>query len=76
MMNGSPYFNSQERDKKKAEVVIHPFKIGLVQAAKRAPPRVLVQDLRFGRYAGDKDHTGLLRDVEIHEIFCNFSIVK
>ena len=37
--------------------MIHPFKISLVQAAKRAPPRVLVQDLRFRRYAGDKDHT-------------------
>ena len=36
--------------------MIHPFKISLVQAAKRAPPRVLVQDLRFGKYAGDKDH--------------------
>ena len=51
------FFNPQERDKKEAEVVIHPFKIGLVQAANRTPPRVLVEDLRFGRYAGDKDHS-------------------
>ena len=70
------FFNSQERDKKETEVVIHPFKIGLVQTAHRAPPRVLVQYLCFGRYAGDKDHTGMLWNSEYHEIFCNFPFVK
>jgi len=50
------FFNSQKRDKKETEVVIHPLKIGLVQTANRAAPRVLVQYLRFWRYAGDKDH--------------------
>jgi hypothetical protein len=53
------FFNSQDRDKKETEVVIHPFKISLVQTAKRAPPGVLVQYLCFGRYAGDEDHTGV-----------------
>ena len=56
MMNGSPYFNSQERNKKETEVMIHPFKISLVQTTNRAAPWVLVQYLRFGRYAGDEDH--------------------
>ena len=51
------FFNSQERDKKETEVVIHPLIISLVQTANRAPPRVLVQYLRFRRYAGDKDHS-------------------
>ena len=50
------FFNSQERNKKETEVVIRPFKISLVQTANRAAPRVLVQYLRFGRYAGDEDH--------------------
>ena len=50
------FFNSQDREKKETEVVIHPFKISLVQTANRAPPGVLVQYLCFGRYAGDEDH--------------------
>jgi hypothetical protein len=55
---GITFFNSQDRDKKETEVVVHPLKISLVQTAKRAPPRVLIQFFRFGRYAGDEDHTG------------------
>ena len=51
-----PFFNPQKRDKKKTEIVIYPFKVGLMQTADRAPPGILVQYLRFGRYAGDKDH--------------------
>jgi hypothetical protein len=57
------FFNPQEWDKKKTEIVIHPFKISLVQTANRAPPRVLIQFLRFGRYAGDEDHTKALKSL-------------
>jgi hypothetical protein len=53
------FFKPQEWDKKETEIVIYPFKISLVQTAKRAPPRVLIQFLRFGRYACDEDHTGV-----------------
>jgi len=50
------FFNPQQRNKKQAEVVIHSFKIGLVQTANWAPPGVLVNYLRFWRYTGDKNH--------------------
>ncbi len=49
-------FNSQQRNKKQTKVVIYPFVRRLIHTADRAPPGVLVQYLRFGRYAGYKDH--------------------
>ena len=53
---GFAFFYSEYGDKKQAEIVVHALRIGLIQSAHRAPARILVQYLFFGRYTGNEDH--------------------
>ena len=52
------FLDSQHRNKKQTEIVIHPFEMGLMQTTNRAASWVLVQHLGFGGYTGDENHKG------------------
>ena len=42
-----PFFDSKKRNKKKAEIVIGPFEMGLRQAAGRTDAGIAVEDFYF-----------------------------
>jgi hypothetical protein len=50
------FFDSEHGNKKQAEIVVHALRIRLIQSAYRTPARILVQNLFFGRNAGNEDH--------------------
>jgi hypothetical protein len=51
-----PFFDSEYRNKKQAEVVVGALVIRLMQAAKRTSAWILIQNFYFGCNTGDEDH--------------------
>jgi hypothetical protein len=51
-----PFFDSEYRNKKQAEVVVGALVIRLMQAANRTSAWILIQNFYFGCNTGDEDH--------------------
>jgi hypothetical protein len=59
------FFDSDYRNEKKAQVMIHALIVSLVQSANRAPAGILIQNLNFGRNTGDENHVQKLLGLQM-----------
>jgi hypothetical protein len=66
----------EDGDEKEAQVMVHAFVIGLVQAADRAAPGLLIQDLDLGRDAGDEKEEGVKHASKLPRFADNFAYLQ